>query len=206
MTIKRKISFTLTAVAVLLAAVTYLVILPMMREITGIVQAIHQEREDLEVKYRRGQQIRKITTEFKKIQTDVIRLNMFYLPAGQELDFITTLETIARRHGIDLDKTTELTTAFPSPDAPLPLTLTLQGNFTQIIRYLLELEQLELYFNISRLSLRGKSPQTGEVTAIITGRAFRKARELETLPPAATGSTDGDLPSPAPTPTPSAAL
>ena len=177
MTIKRKISLTLAAVTTLLATITYVVILPVINEITTVVRAIHNEREDLEAKYQRGQQIRRITAEFKKIQQDLGRLNALYLPAGRELNFITTLETIARTYQLELDKTTDLATAFPSPDTPLPLTLTLRGSFTQITRYLLELERQDIYFNIGHLSIRGRVPQTGEVTAVIAGQAYRRAYE-----------------------------
>lgn len=176
LSLKRKIALTAATVVSASALIFQFVIRPTLRQVRQITAAIQQEREDLEIKYQRGQRIKKITAEFNKIKPDKDRLNAMFVPASQalELVFITTLERLAPAHDVELTFDQNRVQDLSTPESPLPLTFTLRGNFKQVLRYLVAVERLPYYFNISDLSLRGINPDRGDVLMVVNGQAFRK--------------------------------
>ncbi len=171
---QRKIILTIALVAAGVGIIVGLVMLPTIREIQRVAQAIHAERTDLEIKYQRGQLIKKITAEFNEIKPDKDRLFTLFVPANREIEaFITPLERLAVLHQVEFTPDPRGLQNFTGPDAPLPLTLTLRGNFINVLKYLVSMERLPAYFNISTVSIRGTNPDRGDVVMALTGQAFR---------------------------------
>lgn len=175
LSIRKKIILTLLLVGTGIGLLAYLVILPTIGQIRHFAMAIQDERTDLEVKYQRGQLIKKITAEFNQIKPDKDRLFSLFVPANREVDaFIIPLERLAAAHNVEFVPDPHGLKNFTGPDDPLPLSLTLRGNFKQILRFLLSIERLPTYFNIATVSIRGTNPDRGEVVMVVSGQAFRK--------------------------------
>ncbi|MDO8559514.1 MAG: hypothetical protein Q7S23_00555 [bacterium] len=187
MSIKRKIYITISLVIIALAAMGYFLVWPTLREITGITQAIQREQEDLELKYQRGQRIRKIASEYKKIKPQRDRLNTIFVPSGDELQFITTLERLERQYQVEVVPTPDQRSNALGPNDPLPLLLSIRGNYPKVLQYLIALERLNYYFNVGSMSITGANPDTGALTLNLSGSIHRKPYQAKTAdkPPAA---------------------
>lgn len=194
MSIKRKIYLTLVTVSAAIGLTAYAIIVPTWREIMTVITAIRQERIDLEEKYQRGQRMKKIAVEYRKIKELRNRLDTMYIPSGDELPFITTLERLEREYGVEATPATELLGGVLGPTDPLPLTLTVRGNYGRVIRYLIALERLSYFYNISTLTITAANPDRGEVNLRLAGQVFRKPY----TPPAAAGTPAAEPAAPNP--------
>jgi len=176
MTIKKKISIVFIIVAALSAGITYFVILPTIKDIREMNEIIIIEKKDLELKYQKGQLIKKINENFKKIKPDKEKLYSMFVPLGRELEFIENLETIKQNY--DITQQIELLNS-DNEDSPenqlkkvLPLRVTLSGDFTQVLKYLNKLEKLNYYFNVHNIIMETKSSELGTVNAFLEGKTF----------------------------------
>ena len=208
MSIKRKIYLTIGSVVIALAAMGYFLVWPTLREITTITQAIQREQEDLELKYQRGQRIRKIASEYKKIKPQRDRLNTIFVPSGDELQFITTLERLERQYQVEVVPTPDQSSNALGPTDPLALTLSIRGNYPKVLQYLIALERLNYYFNVGSLSITGANSDTGALTLVLSGSIHRKPYQAKAadepvaaplVPPAAETPTATTVPSTFPT-------
>ena len=92
MSVKRKIIISVAAVLSVTFIVVYFIILPTIRDIKKISDAVYQERVDLEKKYLRGQLLKKTIQDFEKIKPQQEKLAAAFIKEGEELEFITALE------------------------------------------------------------------------------------------------------------------
>ena len=154
MTIGRKIALYIIAVLIVTSLIIYFVILPTINDIKTINQAVYNEKLDLEKKYLRGQLLRKTIEDFEKIKPEQDKINSIFIKQGNELEFITALENIAANY--NLEQKLSLRSDLPADSGiyyPLPLEISIRGNFINILKYLNDLEKLDYYFNIAELAV-----------------------------------------------------
>lgn len=173
MGIKRKIVITILIFIAITALIVYLIILPTVKQIRAISDAVYIERVDLEKKYQRGQLLRKTIEDFEKIRPKKDKLSSVFIMEGNELEFITALEQIAISHGIE--QSLRLQPIDSSQDSkyyyPLPLSISIDGEFTKILKYLKNLEQLNFYVNISSISINA-GEKNNIISANLDGEIF----------------------------------
>ncbi|MBI3290881.1 type 4a pilus biogenesis protein PilO [Candidatus Falkowbacteria bacterium] len=150
--IKVKISIYVVAVIIIIAFISYFIILPTIRDIQSIKKAVYLEREDLERKYLRGQLLNKTIEDFERIKPEKDKLLSIFITEGEELEFITDLEEIAGRHNIEQNIKLQSNKSRENFYFSLPLEISGTGNFTQILRYLKDIERLKYYFNIKNIA------------------------------------------------------
>ena len=176
MTVKRKIVISITIVLTIMVLIVYFVILPTVRDIKKISTAIYQERVDLEKKYLQGQLLRKTIENFEKIKPEEDKLINAFLPAGEELKFITAIEQIAALHSLEqkLQLQPNQNKREGQGFSSLPLDISISGKFTPVLQYLKDLQRLNYYFNIYSLTLTaGNQPGINpEVTAVLNGKIY----------------------------------
>jgi Tfp pilus assembly protein PilO len=175
MTIKKKIAISITIVIAAIGLIIYFIILPTIKDIEAISEAVYAERVDLEKKYLRGQLLKKTVENFQKIEPEKDKLVSIFINEGEELKFITALERIAASHGLVQNLKLQTRREGSNNYYPLPLEITTKGRFIQTLRYLKDLERLNYYFNIFSLNL-----SNGEGGNLITGAING---EIYVLPP-----------------------
>lgn len=156
MTIKKKIAIYILGVSIITSLIIYFVILPTLRDIKKINEAVYAEKIDLEKKYLRGQLLKKTIEDFEKIKPEKDKLKSLFITEGEELTFITALEKVAASHNLNqklslqpLKDNEEGNNLYYS----LPLTITIQGKFIDTLKYLEDLEKLNYYFNILSITI-----------------------------------------------------
>jgi len=169
---RTKIFITIVVVAIIIGAIIYTIIIPVMSDIKKISATITDQKVDLERKYRRGQLLRKTVENFERVKPRKERLTSIFMRQGEELDFITTLEQIAEKNR--LDQKIRLQIDNPA-DRVIPLGLVVQGSYNQIMNYLADLEKLDFYYNVSALSLTASGPIDSlgrSIATTLTGQIF----------------------------------
>jgi len=170
---KKIIAYTLTVICLILLII-YFIVIPTVRDIKKISSDVYAERLDLEKKYLRGQLLKKTVEDFEKIKPQKNKLLSAFITENQELEFITNLEKIATEN-----KLTQNIRLHQNPDDQgdkifynLPLEVTAQGDFINIMKYLRDLETLSYYFNINSISLDSDGQTPLSVSVNLKGSVY----------------------------------
>src|SRR3989338_6747921 len=158
--LKNKITFSLLGFALVLFILIYFIIVPTTRGIQTMGRDIEEQRIDLEKKYLKGNSLRRLTENLKKIEPKLNLLDQIFINKNRELEFITATENESNKSQVDqkinlnLPKTSE-NQIFQKGG----LELSTVGAFNQQLNYLVNLESLGYYINAKLLELTPSSAQ-----------------------------------------------
>lgn len=155
LSLKYKIIISLCVFIILAGLSIYFIICPAVNEIKRIGADIKFQMADLEEKYQKGQSLKRLKENLKKIDPETIKLKQAFIDSQNALDFITTLEKIAEKNGVNQNinlvieqdkkkKNTEIV-------QKVPLQLSVNCSFSKCLKHLFDLERLNYYINIKSL-------------------------------------------------------
>lgn len=152
--LKKKIIITIITFFFFIFIIIYFIIIPSVRDIKNIKNEIEIQRTDLERKYLKGQNLRRMSEKLKKAEEKIHILDQVFISQNFGLEFITTLEEVASRNNVT-QKINLLSSLDPDDSLYkiIPIQLFSQGNFVQQLGYLVNLEILNYYINIKSLEL-----------------------------------------------------
>lgn len=158
--LKNKITASLIGFLVIILSLIYFIVLPTIKEIKAMGNAIKAEREDLEKKYIKGQSLKQLTENLKKIEPKLELLNQIFINKNRELEFITSLENEANKNQVSQ----KINLSAPQQEKnqnfkKTGLELHTKGNFIKQLKYLSSLEHLSYYINVKFLEM---SPASGD--------------------------------------------
>ena len=164
-TLRKKIIISAVLLPLIMVGIMLFAVFPTINDIQKIRKAIEAQRIDLEVKYERGQSLKKLSENLKIIEPQLSELEEIFISEDEVLEFITTLEEIAGNN--DITQTINLISSKSSAKnghKKIPLRITASGDFVGQLNYLTELESLNYYINIKSLELtsvsRSSAPKT----------------------------------------------
>jgi Tfp pilus assembly protein PilO len=160
--LKNKIIVIIVGFLIFISLIIFLIVIPTVNDILEIGKEIENQRIDLEAKYIKGQNLRQLTENLEKINSQLSKLEQIFISNNRELEFITTLEGVASKNSIsqkiNLGNQEDIANYDYKKTA---IQLIAQSNFTNIINYLLDLESLEYYLNIKNIELTLASSKQG---------------------------------------------
>ncbi len=163
LTPRHKIIGSLGLTALALGILASLVVWPSIQEIHSLNSQIDQQRLQLEELYQKGRNIKKTLEEYRAIKPTLTSLDRVFVKRGQELAFITTLESVAHETGVT-QELKQNTAPSPEGNSTLSLQLQLSGTLEHILAYLSRLEALDYYVNIDLVRLSRSGNQDGNPT------------------------------------------
>lgn len=159
--LKNKITISLVGWLAIILSLVYFIVIPTVKEIKVINNAIEAERQDLEKKYVKGQSLKQLTENLNKIEPKLKLLDQIFINKNRELEFITSLENEANKNQVSQ----KINLSAPQPEAnqnfqKTGLQLFTKGGFLKQLKYLLALERLSYYINVKLLELSpaGREP------------------------------------------------
>lgn len=173
---KHKILLSIVAALIMTVLIILFIIIPTVQDIQTINRNIISEKENLELKFKKGQYMKKVMEDLKNIEPNVTALRSVYLRKGEELDFITTLEKISEKFNLESDINIIQDQARESSDGlqELGIEIQLDGSYEHTLRYLTELEQLDYYTTIHSLEISSTEKNTGRVKSKLRGKIYIK--------------------------------
>lgn len=135
----------------------YFLILPNIEDINQIKKEIDVQLIDLEMKYQRGQSIKKLNTSLKKIEPEIETLNRAFIKESEQVAFITDLEELATEHNLKQKLTMGKAQKSAGNLKKIPLQILLEGSYLTMLSYLHSLETLDSYVNINSIEIDGAS-------------------------------------------------
>ncbi len=152
--LKNKIIASLVGFLAVIFCLIYFVVRPTIMDIKAMGSEIEAQRVDLEKKYIKGQSLRQLTENLKKIEPKLNLLDQIFINKNRELEFITSLENQAANNQIA--QKINLSPTQPTASQEFQknsLQLFTNGGFIKQLSYLTSLESLSYYINIKLLEL-----------------------------------------------------
>jgi type IV pilus assembly protein PilO len=135
----------------------YFLILPNIDDINKIKKEIDAQLIDLEVKYQRGQSIKKLNANLKKIEPEIATLDQAFIKESEQVNFITSLEELATKNNLKQKLTMGKAQKSKNSFKKIPLQISLEGSYLPLLSYLHSLETLNSYVNISSIEISNTS-------------------------------------------------
>lgn len=152
--LKNKITISLTGLLIIILSLIYFIVMPTIKEIKAMGNAIEAQREDLEKKYVKGQSLRQLTENLSKIEPKLELLDQIFINKNRELEFITGLENEASKNQVSQKINLNAPQKAENQNfQKTSLQLFTKGGFVKQLRYLMDLEHLSYYINVKLLEL-----------------------------------------------------
>ncbi len=156
---KQKMIINIIFFLIIVISVFYFVIMPTIKNIKTISGEIKTQKVDLEEKYLKGQNLKKLNESLRKIEPQINILDQIFISQNRELEFITTIEEVAHNNNviqkINLNEIQDNNSTYKETT----LQLAIQGTFNNQLSYLKDLESLNYYINIESIKLFPGSSQ-----------------------------------------------
>lgn len=152
--IKVKILITFLTYSLIIFLIFYFIILPKVNFIRKNSQAISERRIFLEEQYIRTRNFKKNNEEMKLVDEDINKLDDLFVDFNEDLQFIETLENLASNNNINQKISLgEIDGEEKNEFEKISLEISAEGSFLNIMKYLISLETLNYYINISSLDI-----------------------------------------------------
>jgi Tfp pilus assembly protein PilO len=148
----------LTGAFVILSAITiFCIILPAIKDINYLNKQITSYKSELEQKYRERFNVRQIIDDLEKAKKFLPSIDTSFIPKDSEIDFVESLERIADRYSLRQQLGFNVAPENKNKILKsLDITLTLEGNFSDVLKYLEELEKQDIYVDFKDVLMSQK--------------------------------------------------
>ena len=151
---KQLIVYTIILFVIALFAFAYFIFLPKTKKIKELRVNIANTKISINKNIEEDKNLSTQQSKLKEIENRLTMLDKVFVERTKELEFITTLESVASKNNvsqdIDLNSLSKESNAYFES---LPLSISVKGKFSDITKYLLELNAINYYLNITELSL-----------------------------------------------------
>jgi|GEM_PF-1439726 len=161
-------------IALVIVGLTAFLIYPNYRQIIAISREIYDQKINLEKNYQRSQEIKELYKNLATIKNGQKNIDGSFVFEGQELEFITALESLAKNNGLRQD----INLGTPTPNhqfQKLTIHLEIGGDFVPIAKYLSELEKLNYYISINKINIKpvtATADDPGAIQASLDGEIY----------------------------------
>lgn len=150
---RKKIYFIFGTLIILLALI-FLILNPAIKEIKAISKEIQTQKKEVEDLYLKGQFLEPTKKQYEKISSALPEPQKLFIIKEQELSLITALENIAQKNNLEQKITLQdIKNEDGSKSQNMSLTIKVNGNYPNLIKYLADLESLDYYININNLRI-----------------------------------------------------
>ena len=151
---KQKIITFTVSYGLLIFIVSYFLLMPTIDNIKNLKKDIINQKIELEKSKNRDQNMAKLSTDIKKIEPEINYLNQVFTDKNNKLEFITMFEGLANKNNVtqnlDMDKGEPIKASLFQKN---PITVTVNGSYSDLVAYLKDVETLKQYINIRNLNL-----------------------------------------------------
>ncbi len=134
--------------------VVYFILIPTLDKIKKLRIDIANTKIEINSALEKGKNINNQADKLKTIESQIEKLDKVFINRNRELEFITTLEGLASKNNVeqtfDLKNIPDFET---SEFLTIPILIKVKGEFNDVINYLIDLETMAYYVNISNLEM-----------------------------------------------------
>lgn len=133
---------------------SYFILIPTINKIKRLRVDIANTKIKINSALEKRKNINSQANKLKTVENQIEKLDKVFISRNRELEFITTLESIASKNNVeqtfDLKDIPDSTT---SEFLTIPISIKAKGKFNDIMDYLINLETMTYYINITDIEL-----------------------------------------------------
>lgn len=158
---KNKLIIHFSTTLIIISGLAYFGISQPINQIVVMKERIDLEKVNMEKSYIRGQKLRELAENLKTVEPELAKLESVFIKKESALDFITALEGVADKNGIEqkinLANANQGNAKSKEKNEVIPIQLSSSGSFYKEMLYLASLESLNYYINIKNLEISNGS-------------------------------------------------
>lgn len=171
---KQKIYLTAFIWLAIFSLVIILIIVPLIAQIKNDGAELAQKKQDMEAFYKEWQSLEKAQKDYQAMQGEINSLPAF-MPTSEALKFIVLIEKFAQ--ATNNNQTVSVVDKKDTKDkSAVDFQISLRGNFPNLVKFLVYLENASYYNNIKTLGIQRLSAEedkkaqfaTGDISTILT--------------------------------------
>lgn len=168
---KQKIYITIAAIIIILILITIFLVVPLVQDTYSLADDLEQKRTELVAAEAKENNLKKIKNDQKEIEATLKKINQSLISRDNALDFILPLEKIAGKNNVaqtitivnqepdDKENDKKKESNYVLEKTPhLPININLRGEFKNIASYVLDLESIGIYTDITNITINAKKP------------------------------------------------
>ena len=167
---------SIVILSILILVLVILIITPTVKSIKAINADILGQRTLLESRYKNRLNTRESIQNYNQLSPKIPELtNAIFLRTGAELEFITALEAIANKYSVSqtINFDTKNGEAVMQNKRKVPIEISLNGDYLDILKYLDNLAKTQFYLIIENMSIASKTSDiSGSVRALLKGYTY----------------------------------
>jgi Tfp pilus assembly protein PilO len=177
---KIKIYLFIAGLIIFVVIIFVLIIIPTINKIKKINTKIYNQRLDIETRYLLSHGPER-NINIAKIKDDEEKLSSLFIKNGSELEFITSIENAAQANNLTQQIRLQPANAkITETIESVPMSVSLKGNFWDILKYIQSLEKLDYYININSINLNNPATKK-EIAAPNTAMSVPLNAEISAL-------------------------
>lgn len=149
---KRKVLIGLSINFIILIVIIYFFVIPYSKHVLEANQRLIDNRVQFETKLIKEEKFSKISKNITKIEDNMRKIEESFINQNNKLEFITMFEGLADENSVHMDMKIDFETITPQNKSP-KLNLTLTGNYTNLMNFLVSIENLKYYINITKINI-----------------------------------------------------
>ncbi|MBU0637110.1 MAG: type 4a pilus biogenesis protein PilO [Patescibacteria group bacterium] len=152
--LRKKIIINFSVLLIVIMSLAFFIVMPAMGKIQKINNEIEMQRVYTEKKYVETQKLKQLSNNLNQIKPELNKLDQIFIDANSELEFIITLEKIALANKIDQKININNNQSTKNNGyKKVSLQLLTQGSFINQLNYLLAIESLNSYINVTSVEI-----------------------------------------------------
>jgi len=158
---EKKYIVIITILSAMVLLMVFVIISPSVAKIKNNKNIINQQYSKLRQLIEKGQVTSRIKNDFELVKNGLDSIGKIFLTNGDELEFITSLESVARENNVEQDISFNLSD-FSDINGykTIPLKISASGNPENIISYINQIEALDYYINFNDIEILNKGYST----------------------------------------------
>ena len=149
---------------------------PSLATINDIKEDIQEQHAEVNRQLALGQTTKKVLEDLEAIKPFLKQISGFFLKKDDQLVFITTLEELAAKNNmiikIQLSDIPEDDETSSGDVLAIPLSLSLEGSYIDTMRFLVELQTLAFYVNVTNLSMNAQGEENPAITTSLRANTY----------------------------------
>jgi len=143
------------------------VLFPLYNKITVMKAEIYDKRVQLQINQEQRKNIEQTRKDYNKIKNDIDKISSIFVDSDKTLDLISDFENIASQQSIQQKIT--INNNDLNQDKIINLTISIDGKFENINKYLNQIENLNTYIIISSLDF---SSNENDINLLFNAHAY----------------------------------
>ena len=162
---KKRLYIYASILIIFIILIVYFLILPSINKVKETHVAILNQKIELKQSIDQGKNLSQLGEKINKIKPELEKLNKIFINKNRELDFITSLESIADE--FEVKQEINLNPGKKEKESEYeisPITINLEGTYLNILQYLKEMESLEYYINVNSININSIQTSKNHIT------------------------------------------